>query len=69
MNQKIEKTKGFFQAILPSLFIAIAIVLFGYSLERAAEHIGDGMDDFGYMTWGSEAQFPNKLTIELQENK
>ena len=69
MNKKIEQTKGFFQAILPSLFIAIAIVLFGYSLERAAEHIGDGMDDFGYMNWGSEVQFPSKLTIELQENK
>ena len=69
MNQKIEQRKGFFQAILPSLFIAIAIVLFGYSLERSAEHISDGMDDFGHFNWGSGVQFPNRLTIELQENK
>jgi hypothetical protein len=58
--------------LLPTLMIAVAIVIFGFSLERAAKHIDHGLDNFGYPSSGwlhSGNDFPRDITIHLEDKR
>ena len=55
-----------------AVVIGGSLVMFGYSIERAAKQIGDGLDDFGYPHSGwlqsgdSDVKIPSSFTVKLE---